>query len=101
MKTGKILHRFTANDGREVILRTPKWEDLNDLIEFINSLVEEGAEIFINQKVTRKQEAEWLDKRFAETENDQEFLFLAEVARKIVANSSITKKQDIQSMLVI
>ena len=92
MKTGKSLHRFTAKDGREVILRTPRWEDLDDFIEFIKSLVEEGADIFFNQKVTREQEAEWLGRQLAETEKGNRFLLLAEVDGKVVANSSISKK---------
>jgi hypothetical protein len=29
MKTGKILKTFNAKDGRNVILRTPKWKDLD------------------------------------------------------------------------
>jgi len=41
MKSGKVSTIYTASDGREVIHRTPKWEDLYDLTEFINSLVEE------------------------------------------------------------
>ena len=52
MKTGKILCRFAARDGRKVILRTPRWEDLDDFMDFINSLVEEGADICRNEKVT-------------------------------------------------
>ena len=92
MKTGKILHRFTAKDGREVILRTPRWEDLDDFIEFINSLVEEGALIFHNQKVTREHEAEWLGRQLAETEKGNRFIVVAEVDGKVVANSSLTKK---------
>ena len=40
MQVGKILRRFPIIDGREVILKTPKREDLDDLIELINSLVE-------------------------------------------------------------
>ena len=58
MKTGEIIHHFTTKDGREVILRTPRWEHLDDFIEFINSLVEEGADITFNKKVTRQEEAE-------------------------------------------
>jgi len=41
MKASKIIHCFTAKDGREVILRTPKWEDIDDLMEVINSAIEE------------------------------------------------------------
>jgi hypothetical protein len=36
-----IVERFTAKNGRTVVLRKPKWEDLDDLLDFINSLVEE------------------------------------------------------------
>lgn len=58
LKTGIIVKTFTAKDGRAVVLRTPRWEDLDDLLEFINSLVEEGAEIGKNQKATRDEEME-------------------------------------------
>jgi len=92
MKTGKIIRRFTAKDGREVILRTPRWEDLDDLTEFINSLVEEGADIDKDQKVTKEQEAEWLRRRLADLENDKVFCLVAEIDGKVVANSEITKR---------
>jgi RimJ/RimL family protein N-acetyltransferase len=92
MKTGKTIKIFNAKDGRKVILRTPKWEDLDDLVEFINSLVEEGADITMNEKVTRKQEADWLSRQLAETEKGNKFILLAEVEGKVVANSSIIKK---------
>lgn len=91
MNIGKILHSFTAKDGREVFLRTPRWEDLDDFIEFINSLVEEGADITFNQKVTREHEAEWLGRQLAEIEKGNRFIVLAEVDGKVVANSSLTK----------
>jgi len=56
MKASKIIHCFTAKDGREVILRTPKWEGLDDFMEHINSLVEEGVDIVSDKKVTRDQD---------------------------------------------
>jgi RimJ/RimL family protein N-acetyltransferase len=87
MKTGKIFSRFTAQDGREVILRTLKWEDLDDVIALINSLVEEGADIARMQKVTRDEEADWLGKKLANLENDAVFLLGAEVDGKLIANS--------------
>lgn len=91
MKSGKIIYKFTAKDGREVILRTPKWEDLDDLLEFISSLVDEGAEIMAYQKPTREQEAEWLGRKLANMENKKQFPLVAEVDGKVIANSEITK----------
>jgi hypothetical protein len=32
-----------SKDGRNVVLRTPRWRDLDDLLELINSLVDEKA----------------------------------------------------------
>jgi L-amino acid N-acyltransferase YncA len=93
MKTCKILHHFIAKDGREVILRTPKWEDLDDLMEFINSLVEEGADIIRDQKVTRDQEADWLGRKLAIIEKGEEFDLIAEVEGKAIALAELQRKK--------
>jgi len=92
VKTGKIIRRFKARDGREVVLRTPRWEDLDDLLGFINSLVEEGADIARKEKVTRQQEAEWLGRRLAHLDSDYLFALVAEVDGKVVANSELGRK---------
>ncbi|MEM1540352.1 MAG: hypothetical protein QXJ07_03090 [Candidatus Bathyarchaeia archaeon] len=60
MKTGEVIREFVAKDGRRVILRTLKWEDLDDLLDFINSLVEEGANILRTEKVSRDEEIGFL-----------------------------------------
>ena len=57
MQLGKILRKFCTRDGQEVVLRTPKSDDLNGLMELINSLVEERAEISRSEKVTKEEEA--------------------------------------------
>ncbi len=41
MKAGKVYKRFKAGNGKTVTLRALKWEDLDDLVVFINKLVEE------------------------------------------------------------
>jgi RimJ/RimL family protein N-acetyltransferase len=92
MKTGKIIRHFIVKDGWSVILRTPKWEDLDDLLEFINSLVDESADITMYKKATRQEEAEWLGRLLANVENDKLFALVAEVNGKVVANSEISQK---------
>jgi RimJ/RimL family protein N-acetyltransferase len=91
MKSGKLIHKFKATDGREVILRTPRWEDLDDLLEFINSLVDESAEIFWRTHTTREQEAQWLVKHLIDMEEDKIFCLVSEVEGKVIANSKIRK----------
>ena len=65
MKTGRILRTFSAKDGRRVVLRTPRFEDLDDCLEVINSLVDEGADIGSEVKVSWDEEADWLAKKLA------------------------------------
>lgn len=87
MKAGEILKKFNAKDGKEVILRTPQWEDVDDLRELINSLVEEQAEIYITQKFTREEEAEWLLKVLKRLERNEQLQLVAEVDKKVIASS--------------
>ena len=90
MRTGEILQRFKAKDGREVILRVPRWEDLDDLLDFINSLAEEDLEVLPElKKMTRDEEADWLAKRLAEIEKGKVINIVAEVEGKVVANSQV------------
>jgi L-amino acid N-acyltransferase YncA len=89
--------KFKAKDGREVVLRSIRWEDLDDCLEFINSLVEEGAEILIDKKVSREEEADWLGKRLARAVRGELIDVVAEVDGKMVANSEVEKRSGLMS----
>jgi len=93
MKAGALIHRFTAKDGREVVLRTPRWEDLDDLLELINSLVDEGADITMIEKITRNEELEWLSQLLPRIEKDEIFHIVAEVDGRVIASSNLRKKK--------
>ena len=92
MKTGKTIRSFIAKDSREVVLRTPKWEDLDDFLALINSLVDEKAEIARTEKVSREEEIDWLSKVLSRLEKDETFYLVAEVGGKVVAVSEISKR---------
>ena len=89
MQLGRVFRKFCIRDGQGVILRTPRSDDLNDLMELINSLVEERAEISRAEKVTRDEEAEWLPKMLSSLEKDELFFLVAEVRGRIVDSSDI------------
>ena len=82
-----------AKDGRKVVLRSVRWEDLDDLLELINSLVEEGADVVRTEKVTRNEEAEWLGRFLARMEKREIINCAAEVEGKVIANSDIGKRE--------
>lgn len=89
MKAGQVVHRFCANDRRNVVLRTPKWEDLDDLFEMINSLVVEKADIVRSEEVSRVEEIDWFARALSSLEKGEIFYLVAEVDDKVVANSEI------------
>ncbi|MHA2300754.1 MAG: N-acetyltransferase family protein [Candidatus Thorarchaeota archaeon] len=92
MQTGQILHKFTARDGQDIILRTPKWEDIDDLLVLINSLIAENVDIWMRKPVTRNEQIDWLSKRLAAIEKDQVIQIVAEVHGHVIANSDVTIK---------
>lgn len=65
--------------------------DLDDFLEFINSLVDEDADILINEKTTRDAEADWLGKLLADIEKGKVINVTAEVEGKVVGNSDVHK----------
>lgn len=88
---------FRAKDGRKVVLRSVKWEDLDDLIEFIDSLADEGADILRTERVTREEEAEWLGRRLAQIDKGELIDTVAEVDGKVIANSEVGKRSGLMS----
>ena len=93
MKSGQIIQTFILKDGRRAIVRTPRWEDLDDLMDFINSLVREEAPILREEEVSRIEEAEWLAERLVSLEKDEIIHFVAEVDGKVVASAEIAKRR--------
>ncbi|HEX9913903.1 MAG TPA: GNAT family N-acetyltransferase [Candidatus Bathyarchaeia archaeon] len=92
MRPGTLLRQFKARDGTEVKLRTPRWEDLDDLLEFINGLVEEEAMIAANQKHTRESETDWLARNLTNLEKDKHVAVVAEVDGRVVGSCEVTPR---------
>lgn len=97
MRLDKTVKRLIVKDGRKVVLRTPKWEDLDDLLELINSLVDEGAEIVKNKKATREEEVTWLASVIARVEKGETSFVVAEVEGKVVASSDVSPRTGYES----
>lgn len=92
MKEGTFIRRFTAWDGREVTLRAPRWSDLDDMLEFINSLVEEGADISMDTPQTRESEIDWLAGHLSSIEKDRKIAVAAEVGGRFVGQVEVSPR---------
>ena len=99
MKEGTIYRRLTARDGRKVTLRAPKWGDLDDMLHFINSLVEEKAMILMNEMQTRDSEINWIGTLLANVEKDKMVAVVSEVDGKFAGSCEITPKRGYSSHL--
>ena len=93
MKGKQIIQTFTLKDGRKAVIRAPRWEDLDDLMDFINSLVREDAPILRETEVNRIEEAEWLARQLVSGEKGELIHFIAEVDGKVVASAEIRKRK--------
>jgi RimJ/RimL family protein N-acetyltransferase len=91
IKPGQVYSRVSLPNGETATLRGPKWDDLDDLTDYINGLVEEHANITKTEKVTREAEAEWLGQRLAEIENGRMIHLVAEVGGRVVGAGEVSQ----------
>jgi RimJ/RimL family protein N-acetyltransferase len=92
LKPDSVLRKFTDRKGREVTLRTPRWSDLDDMLSFINGLVDEEAMIAVDTKKTRDEEIEWLANNLKRLEKDQHMSVVAEVNGLLVGSCEISPR---------
>ena len=92
MREGEVVRVFEAKDGRKVILRAPRWGDLDDMVVFINSLVDEGAEISRDHKVSRGEEVDYLARYLSAVEKDSKVGVVAEVDGHFVGQVEVDAK---------
>jgi RimJ/RimL family protein N-acetyltransferase len=98
LELGHVYKRFTLASGKKVTLRVLQWEDLDGLLLFINTLVEERqvdstSTLYagFDRKVTREEEAEWLAQTVVAIEGENVINIVADIDGKIVANGDVTR----------
>ncbi|MBM3237376.1 GNAT family N-acetyltransferase [Candidatus Poribacteria bacterium] len=98
LKAGSIFKKVKLKDGTVAILRAPKWEDVNELLAFVNGLIgESNLYIEVQTKPTWEEELDWHANKLAQIEKGEAVVCVAEVMGYIVGNSSITKKSGVQA----
>jgi ribosomal protein S18 acetylase RimI-like enzyme len=97
MKAGSFIRRFAARDGRDVILRAPRWSDLDDMLEFINTLVDEGAEIMATERKTREEEIDWLSRHLSNLEKGKKVAIAAEVDGRFIGQVEVNRRSGYSS----
>ncbi len=96
MKTGRIYKTHEAKNGKKIVLRALRWDDLDNCVRFINSLVGERTSvsdlgIIADRKQTREEESEWLARTLMEVESGGVVSVCAEVNGRMVGNGEVTR----------
>jgi len=112
MLTGKVVEefkvvkdiRFSSKNGASlqsnecfIRIRYPKFEDLEDMLKYVNSLV--GEEVYINmqKKIGKKEELEFLTDLLKNIENKEAVSLVVEVNGKVSGLANINKKRFAES----
>ena len=97
MVVGRVYRKLSVR-GKTVVLRPMAWDDLDELLAFVNGLVDDkqrgrGSDVFtgFERKVTREEEADWLANRMVRIENGDMVSVLAEVGKRVVANGDMAR----------
>lgn len=85
--------------GKKVIIRLPEKGDLDQLLSYINELIDEDTTILMNKKVGRKEEREYLSGLLKAIKGKEGFNLLAFFGSKLVANVSVERKKHRQGHL--
>ncbi len=96
MKAGQIYKQFRTKNGKLATLRAIRWEDLNGLLEFANSLVDEREidpdfGIILDKKQTLETESKWLGEKLSSIENMTQVSVVAEIDGRLVGNSEVVR----------
>jgi RimJ/RimL family protein N-acetyltransferase len=85
-------------NGEQVTLRTPRREDLQELVSFFNDLVNEkltdqDSELHsgFDRRVSLEEESQWLDELLGSVKKGDVISIVAMVDGKIVANGGVTR----------
>lgn len=92
LKPGRVYQELTLKDERKVVLRAPRWDDLDDFVAFINELVEDRSEIARTEKQSREEEADWLGVRLADIETGKLIALVGEAGGHVVASSEVAAR---------
>ena len=98
MKARRAIREFTLRDGRSVVVREADSGDLDKLLTYINGLVHEkkrneSSQLFtgFESRLTRRQEAEWLNELSRRVKKGDKISVLAEVDGVVAGNGDITR----------
>lgn len=92
-KEGKIIERFVAKDGREIIIRYPSRNDVREVWKFYNKVIKETEFLSRITPVSLKEEKKWISEKINEIKKKNSIQLLAECNGKIIGSCSVERNK--------
>ncbi len=89
---GKVVKRFKVKN-KSVILRYPKWEDLDDLLDHMNALISEKAKIGKSRKFSKFEEIDFMNSVFKKCELKNMIYLVVESGKNIMGSGNLVREQ--------
>ena len=89
---GKIVKKFISKKGKEIVIRYPKWEDLDEFTRYINKLSQEDTLIiFSGEEIKKEEEAKTLSQWFYQMEIGDKVVLGCFYGNKLVAVANVDR----------
>lgn len=90
---GRVAGRFRSRQGEEVVIRYPKWDDLDLLTDWINELSQEDTFIsYSGERFTLEQEADFLAGLFKDMEFQNKVFLCAFVGDDLASTCVVHRR---------
>jgi RimJ/RimL family protein N-acetyltransferase len=87
---GAEVHRFSSKSGDEIIIRYPLWEDLDELVRYINKISREDTYItFSGETISKEEEVEYLIATYRNIEKMDSVVLFALKNGQLIGSSDI------------
>lgn len=89
---GKIVTQFISKKGSNIVLRYPRWEDLQQLWGYMNTLSQEDTYLSLSgENLSLMDEADWLAQKFVQLEMRNSVILLATELDKIIGVCNVDR----------
>ncbi len=90
---GREIKRFTSKAGKEITIRYPLWNDLDELVRYVNKIsVEDTYITFSGETISRNDEIEFLLDCFRKIERGDAVHLFALEGNKIIGTSEVRRE---------
>lgn len=92
LKPGQIIQKTLTKKGHKVTIRAPRFSDLENVTDMINSIIIEDDYILLDKQVDLDGQKKWLKKRLAGNKSGDIAYLVAIIDNKVVGSVDISKR---------